>query len=91
MRTAFLLSKAASNFIAFALIDGDQHQPGNAANPAGPLGFNSTNVFYQQIKNLLLDTTDAASHASINCIHWPTAQAAILQNVVFRMSDAVRN
>ena len=80
--------KATSNFTAFALIDGDQYQPGNAANPAGSLAFNSTNVFYRQVKNLILDTTSAASNISINCIHWPTAQATSLQNIIFRLSDA---
>ena len=52
--------KATSNVTAFALIDGDQYQPGNAANPAGSLTFNSTNVYYRQIRNLILDTTSAA-------------------------------
>ena len=80
--------KATSNFTAFALIDGDQYQPGNAANPAGSLGFNSTNVFYRQIRNLVLDITSAASNVSVNGIHWPTAQATSLQNIVFRLSDA---
>ena len=56
--------KAASNFTAFALIDGGQYQLGNAANRAGSLGFNSTNVFCRQIKNLVLDTTSAASYVS---------------------------
>ena len=80
--------KATSNFTAFALIDGDQYQPGNAANPAGSLAFNSTTVFYRQIRNFILDTTSAASNVSINCVHWPTAQATSLQNVIFRLSDA---
>ncbi|KAM0799623.1 glycoside hydrolase family 55 protein [Usnea florida] len=80
--------KATSNFTAFALIDGDQYQPGNAANPAGSLGFNSTNVFYRQIKNMVLDTTSAASNVSVNGIHWPSAQATSLQNIIFRLSDA---
>ena len=49
-----------ADFTAFALIDGDQYQPGNAAIPAGSLAFNSTNVFYRQIRNLVLDSTSAA-------------------------------
>lgn len=80
--------KATSNFTELALIDGDQYQPGNAMNPSGILGFKSTNVFYRQIRNLVLDTTSAASDVSVNGIHWPTAQATSLQNIIFRLSDA---
>lgn len=80
--------KAAPNFTAFALIDGNQYQPGSVANPAGSLGFNATNVFYRQVKNLILDTTSVPPNISVNGIHWPTAQATSLQNLVFRMSEA---
>ncbi len=52
-----LMIKATPNFTAFALIDGNQYQPGNAAHPAGILGFKAANVFYRQIRNLVLDTT----------------------------------
>lgn len=80
--------KATSNFTAFAVIDGSQYQPGNAADPAGKLGFKATNTFYRQIKNLVLDTTAVSPNISVNGIHWPTAQATSLQNLVFRMSQA---
>ncbi len=80
--------KAASNFTAFALIDGNQYQPGNVADPAGALGFNATNVFYRQIRDFILDTTGVSPNVSVNGIHWPTAQATSLQNLVFRMSQA---
>ncbi len=79
--------KAASNFTAFALIDGDQYQPGNAADPAGKLGFKATNTFYRQIRNLILDTTGVPANVVVNGIHWPTAQATSLQNIIFRMSE----
>jgi len=36
---------ATSNFTGFALIDGDQYLSGNAAHPAGIIGFKATNVF----------------------------------------------
>ena len=74
--------KGTPNFSSIALIDGDQYQP------EGSLGFNATNIFYRQIKNLVLDTTEIAINVSVNCIHWPTAQATSLQNLVFRMSEA---
>ena len=52
--------KAISNFTAFARIDDDRYQSGNAVNPAGSLGFNSTILFCRQIRNLVLDTISAA-------------------------------
>lgn len=78
--------KASPRFTNFSLIDGNQYQPGNAANPAGTLGFGATNVFYRQVKNLILDTTSVPANQSLNCLHWPTSQATSLQNIVFRMS-----
>lgn len=80
--------KATSNFTAFALIDGNQYQPGNAADPAGKLAFKATNTFYRQIRNLILDTTNVSPRVAVNGIHWPTSQATSLQNLVFRMNEA---
>ena len=82
-------TEAIPNFTAFALIGGDAYQQGNAANTAGSLGFNSTNLFYRQIRILIFDTTSAASNVSVNRIHWPIVQASSLQNIIFRLSDAV--
>ena len=79
--------KATSNFAAFALIDGDQYLPGIAENPAGMLAFKSINTFYRQVRNLILDTTAVSPNVSVNAIHWPTAQATSLENVVFKMSS----
>ena len=52
------------------------------------LGFGSTNVFYRQIRNFILDMTSVPSTSAITGIHWPTAQSTSVQNVVFQMSDA---
>lgn len=60
---------ATSNFTAFALIDSNQYQPGNAADPAGKLAFKTTNTFYRQIRNLTLDTTDVSPSVAVNGIH----------------------
>lgn len=79
--------KASSSFKNFSLIDGNQYQPGNAANPAGTLGFKPINVFYRQVKNLVLDTTSVPANLSLNCVHWPTGQATSLQNLAFRLSS----
>ncbi|TEY82442.1 hypothetical protein BOTCAL_0029g00310 [Botryotinia calthae] len=74
--------KATAKFNGFGLIDGDTYG-------ANGLNFGATNVFYRQIRNLVLDLTEIPSNSSAYGIHWPTAQATSLQNIVFQMSDAV--
>ena len=74
--------KATPNFSGFGLIDGDQYQAG------GVLGFGATNVFYRQVRNFVLDMTAIPAGSAATGIHWPTAQATSVQNVIFRMSDA---
>lgn len=71
--------KASSSFDGGYLIDG---------NPYFGEGLNwaATTVFWRQIRNLVLDTTDVAANTEISGIHWPTAQATSLQNMVFEMS-----
>lgn len=64
------------------LIDGDQYQAG------GALGFGATNVFWRQIRNFIIDMTLIPATSSVTGIHWPTAQATSIQNVVFEMSSA---
>jgi glucan 1,3-beta-glucosidase len=59
------------------LIDGDHG-----------LGFGPTDIFYRQIRNLILDMTEIPAGTLVNGVHWPTAQATSIQNCVFRMSDA---
>lgn len=73
--------KATSNFTGLGLIDGDTY--GSAG-----LNFGSTNMFYRQIRNLVLDMTGVPANSSATGIHWPTAQATSLQNCVFQMSAA---
>ncbi|CAD6592870.1 MAG: hypothetical protein ASARMPREDX12_006539 [Alectoria sarmentosa] len=53
--------KAISNFTAFARIDDDRYQSGNAVNPAGSLGFNSTILFSQATssQNIIFRLSDA--------------------------------
>lgn len=74
--------KATPNFSGFGVIDGDQYQAG------GVLGFGATNVFYRQVRNLIIDLTGIPASSSATGIHWPTAQSTSLQNIVFKMSDA---
>ncbi|KAI4116165.1 MAG: hypothetical protein LQ345_003371 [Seirophora villosa] len=83
--------KATSNFSAIAVIDGNPYLPGNADHPGGFPGWLPVNLFYRQIRNLVIDVTNVPANSSIQCIHWPTAQASSLQNVEFRMSQAKGN
>jgi glucan 1,3-beta-glucosidase len=73
--------KASPTFSGFGLIDGNQYQAG------GVLGFGATNVFYRQVRNLVFDLTGIPGTSAATGIHWPTAQATSLQNLVFLMSD----
>lgn len=67
-----------------SIIDAD---PYTSANPT----YATTNVFYRQIRNLVLDTTSVPAASLMRGIHWPTAQATSLQNIVFKMSTASGN
>lgn len=60
------------------------------ANPYGPSGlsYGATNVFFRYIRSIILDTTQVSADASLTGIHWPTAQATSLQNIVFYLNDA---
>ncbi|KAI0203624.1 glycoside hydrolase family 55 protein [Astrocystis sublimbata] len=73
--------KAASVFTGFGVIDGAQYQPG------GVLPYGATNIFWRQVKNFIIDLTDMPAENAATGIHWPTAQATSLQNIVFRMSS----
>ena len=73
--------KASAGFSGFALIDADPYYTSN-------LNWGSTNVFYRQVRNLVFDMTSIPSGSAATGIHWPTAQATSLQNVVFQMSAA---
>lgn len=73
--------KATAGFSGFGLIDGDKYYTSN-------LNWGSTNVFYRQVRNFVFDLTNIPITSSICGIHWPTAQATSLQNIVFQMSAA---
>ncbi|KAH8690336.1 pectate lyase superfamily protein-domain-containing protein [Talaromyces proteolyticus] len=71
--------KASSSFSGGWLIDGD---PYFTPDP----NWVTTDVFYRQIGHLVVDLRDISSNSSVSGIHWPTAQATSLQNLVFEMS-----
>ncbi|KAL4758540.1 glycoside hydrolase family 55 protein [Aspergillus foveolatus] len=71
--------KASAGFESGYLIDGNPY--------FGPtLNWPATTVFWRQLRNLVLDTTDVAAGTQISGIHWPTAQATSLQNLVFELN-----
>lgn len=72
--------RATAGFTGLGLIDGDQYQS------SGNQGWTSTNVFYRQIRNLVLDLTAIPASGGSTGIHWPTAQATSLQNVEIKLN-----
>lgn len=74
--------KASSSFPATWMIDGDQYQSD------GNQGWASVNVFYRQIRNLILDMTAVPANRATTGIHWPTGQATSISNVQVIMSSA---
>lgn len=73
--------KATPGFTGLGLIDGDQYQGD------GNQGWISTNVFFRQIRNLILDLTAIPPGTAATGIHWPTGQATSIQNVHIKMSS----
>ncbi|KAJ8607486.1 hypothetical protein MRB53_040258 [Persea americana] len=76
--------KATSGFSSgsnIGIIDADPYQS------SGNLAWGSTNVFYRQIRNLIIDTTAVPANSALAGIHWPTAQATSIQNVRFDMGQ----
>ncbi|KAH8886405.1 pectin lyase-like protein [Thozetella sp. PMI_491] len=51
---------------------------------SNPYGFQATNVFFTQVRNLVFDLTEVNGTAF--GIHWPSSQATSIQNCVFKMS-----
>ncbi|KAI0024622.1 putative Exo-beta-1,3-glucanae [Xylariomycetidae sp. FL0641] len=72
--------QASSNFTASWVIDGNQYQ--EDGNP----GWGPTNVFFTQIKNLVIDTTHTSPKSKVTGINWTVSQATSLQNIIFKLS-----
>jgi len=70
--------KATANFAGFGLIDGNHYYSEN-------LNWISTNVFYRQVRNFVIDTTNIAPRTAATGMHWPTSQATSIMNVKFNM------
>lgn len=86
--TSIPVLKASATFdttSGMGMIDGDRYTE------TGYLYFVATNIFARQIRNLIFDTTAAPAESPIIGVHWPTAQATSIQNVVFQLSQEVGN
>jgi glucan 1,3-beta-glucosidase len=79
--------KASGSFNnqSFGLIDSNPYLSG------GSLSYNSTNVFFRQIRNLVLDTTALPPVFPAIGIHWPSSQATSITNCEFRLSTVPGN
>lgn len=78
-------TSASFNNQSFALID---------SNPylfSGTLSYNSTNVFFRQIRNIVLDTTALPPQFPAIGIHWPSSQATSISSCEFRLSTIPGN
>jgi glucan 1,3-beta-glucosidase len=79
--------KASAGFptsTTFGLIDGNQYG-------ANGLAWTAINVFFRQVRNLVLDTTAIPAGSNAVGLHWPSSQATAVTNVVFKMSEAPGN
>ncbi|KAJ4414105.1 hypothetical protein N0V85_003295, partial [Neurospora sp. IMI 360204] len=76
--------KASGNFTAPWVIDSNPYQN------TGNLAWGSTNVFWRQISNFIIDMTTAVGPnpnlPGLAGIHWPSSQATSLTNIEFMMS-----
>lgn len=72
--------KVTSNYTGSFIIDGDPYG-------ADGLSYGATNVFWRQIRNLVIDTTSVNASTQAVGIHWPTGQATSISNVVFQLNE----
>lgn len=70
--------KAAASWSGGWMLDADPYQS------SGNLGVGSTNDFYKEIRHVTLDLS--ASQQGGAAIHWPVAQATLLQDITINMS-----
>lgn len=80
--------QASSGFTGSWVIDGDEYQAPPAGQSSGVLAYGATNIFWRQVRNFVIDMTNVSPSVGLYGIHWPTAQATSLQNIVIKMSEA---
>ncbi|KAK8001367.1 glycoside hydrolase family 55 protein [Apiospora marii] len=74
--------KGSSGFKARWVIDGNQYGSN------GQLGWGATDVFWTQVRNVIIDTTEVRPSLQVAGIHWTVSQATLLQNIIFKLSQA---
>jgi glucan 1,3-beta-glucosidase len=81
------VSPKFQNVIGLAVLDADIYIPSGSGNE----WYANQNNFYRQVRNFIIDMTNAPLNAA--GIHWQIAQATSLQNVVINMvsKDVVNN
>lgn len=72
--------KVTSSWSGGWMLDADPYQS------SGSLGVGATNDFYKEIRHLTLDLS--ASSQGGAAIHWPVAQATLLQGLIITMSSS---
>ncbi|KAJ3556787.1 hypothetical protein NPX13_g10062 [Xylaria arbuscula] len=75
-----LQATAGFTLSGIGIIDAAPYQAGGSLPYGG-----ATNIFWRQIKNFVIDMTAIPSATYASGIHWPTAQATSLENIVFLM------
>ncbi|KAI3391854.1 hypothetical protein diail_6684 [Diaporthe ilicicola] len=85
--TSMPIIKGSSDFLAIGgtsiVIESNKYTSSSG------LSYGSTNVFFRQIRNLVIDTTSISG--TTFAIHWPSSQATSIQNVIFQLSEAPGN
>ncbi|KAL1866046.1 hypothetical protein Daus18300_006947 [Diaporthe australafricana] len=85
--TSMPIIKGSADFVAIGgtstVIESNQYTS------SGHLSYGATNVFFRQVRNLVIDTTSVPGQT--RAIHWPSSQATSIQNVVFQLSEAPGN
>lgn len=75
--------KASASFpvnTTSAVIDGNTYGENG-------LAWTAVNVFFRQLHNIIIDTTEIPASAEAVGIHWPSSQATSLSNVEFRLAE----
>lgn len=76
------VSPIYQNNLGLAVLDSDIYIPGGS----GGEWYANQNNFYRQVRNFIIDMTDAPLNTA--GVHWQVAQATSLQNLVFNMAPS---
>ncbi|KAL8359373.1 hypothetical protein RB601_007892 [Gaeumannomyces tritici] len=77
--TNFPVLKAAPSFVGLGVISTNELGPGGEAS--------QKRQHYRQIRNLIIDITEASHDAHVSGIHWQASEASSIQHVEVRAAD----